>query len=157
MREGVSAKDAGPAPSCECHDQPMRWNKRRDLRAGGFWFCRVKSDAATRRARDADPERYRAMNAAWRAANGSRIRAYQRRYRYGIKAEEYDALWAAQKGRCALCDIPAADAPKGALHVDHDHQTGRVRGLLCLRCNSTLERVELSGWLQSAVDYLGLW
>jgi hypothetical protein len=54
---------------------------------------------------------------------------------YGISAEEYDALLEKQKGCCAICRA----VPKTTrLAVDHDHQTGEVRGLLCKRCNHDL-------------------
>lgn len=52
-------------------------------------------------------------------------------------AELYDRLIAAQGGVCAICGAP----PKTRrLHIDHDHRTDRVRGLLCQRCNRFLPR-----------------
>ncbi|MGR7027288.1 endonuclease VII domain-containing protein [Geodermatophilus sp. URMC 62] len=59
-------------------------------------------------------------------------RTYHLRRRYGITAEEVDAMFAEQGGRCAIC----RRAP--ALHVDHDHRSGEVRALLCFRCNGGL-------------------
>lgn len=53
--------------------------------------------------------------------------------KYGIEAGEYDARYKAQNGRCAIC-VRATGATK-RLAVDHDHSTGRVRGLLCSPCN----------------------
>ena len=59
-------------------------------------------------------------------------RTYHLGRRYGITAEEADAMLVAQGGRCAVCrSAPAA-------HVDHDHRTGRVRQLLCFNCNGGL-------------------
>ena len=59
--------------------------------------------------------------------------------RYGMTIEQYDIMLRAQEGRCAIC---RTDKPKGhggkTFHVDHDHTTGRVRGLLCSPCNSGL-------------------
>ena len=54
------------------------------------------------------------------------------RRRYGITSVMYDLILAAQGGHCALCGRPPG---KKALHVDHDHKTGLIRGLLCYRCN----------------------
>lgn len=51
-----------------------------------------------------------------------------------LTADEYDALSERQGGRCAIC----GDVPKGRLVVDHDHETGKVRGLLCNFCNAAL-------------------
>lgn len=54
---------------------------------------------------------------------------------YGLSADEYDAMLAAQGGRCAIC---RARPKSKRLAVDHDHRTGEVRGLLCSRCNHDL-------------------
>ncbi len=56
--------------------------------------------------------------------------------RYGITLTQYGQLLEFQGGRCAICE-----RPPGQLHlsVDHDHETGAVRGLLCQRCNALLE------------------
>jgi len=59
---------------------------------------------------------------------------------YGLTVPEYDAMLALQKGLCAICDLPCKT--KSRLCVDHDHQTGAVRGLLCRRCNRTLGQLE---------------
>lgn len=55
---------------------------------------------------------------------------------YGMTPEDYDARLAAQGGGCAICGtVPASDQ---VLDVDHDHATGRIRGLLCRPCNTML-------------------
>jgi hypothetical protein len=55
---------------------------------------------------------------------------------YGIEPEDYDRLYAAQDGRCAICR--RATGKTRRLSVDHDHATGKVRGLLCRPCNQML-------------------
>lgn len=58
--------------------------------------------------------------------------------KYGLTDADYKALFDRQGGLCALC---GTDRPGGrfkVLHVDHCHETGRVRGLLCHRCNVAL-------------------
>jgi hypothetical protein len=66
----------------------------------------------------------------WRAAHKSEINERIRLKRYGLSEEGYKALLAQQHGRCPICkqkfDVPC---------VDHCHSTGRVRGLLCNKCN----------------------
>lgn len=78
---------------------------------------------------------------------------------YGISLEEYNKMYVAQGGRCAICRRTKDEAHMGQnknLHIDHDHQTGRVRGLLCLKCNVGLGAFEDNvGWLDSAKIYLG--
>jgi hypothetical protein len=59
------------------------------------------------------------------------LRKWRLREKYDMTEGEYDALVERQDGRCAIC----AERPDDRLHVDHDHDTGAVRGLLCLNCN----------------------
>lgn len=70
----------------------------------------------------------------------------------GVTKDQYDRLLAAQGGHCALCP----STPKTRrLHVDHEHRSGRVRGLLCHRCNRQLPAWVTAGWLIVAIQYLG--
>ena len=59
-----------------------------------------------------------------------------RKRRYGIAMAEYDNLLQRQNGRCAICK--RAPYTKKGLVVDHCHRTGKIRGILCSRCNSAL-------------------
>jgi hypothetical protein len=61
-------------------------------------------------------------------------REYHLRRRYGIGVADVDAMIEAQGGKCATCD----GKPE---HVDHDHATGKVRGVLCFNCNQALGNV----------------
>jgi len=56
---------------------------------------------------------------------------------YGIQVGDYNRLFIEQSGRCAVCGIHQSELKK-RLCVDHDHKTGKVRGLLCTRCNIIL-------------------
>jgi hypothetical protein len=59
--------------------------------------------------------------------------------KYNLTANEYDAMLAAQGGGCAICSRRPGKTP---LHVDHDHATGRVRGILCHQCNWYLGTID---------------
>lgn len=80
------------------------------------------------------------------------------RKRYGITAIEYQALFDAQGGVCAICKKHENRIHKGTkanMCVDHDHATGKVRGLLCAKCNSGLGYfADNIDTLLSAVNYL---
>jgi hypothetical protein len=70
---------------------------------------------------------------------------------FGISMEEYKVMHSKQGGVCAICKEPEKVIYKGTLRslsVDHCHQTGKVRGLLCTKCNRGL------GLLQDSLDLL---
>ncbi|HSO95713.1 MAG TPA: endonuclease VII domain-containing protein [Acidimicrobiia bacterium] len=82
----------------------------------------------------ANPERVKAIREAARPRRAPIDRDARLRRVFGLSAEDYEVMLAHQEGRCALCKrLPS----KGrSLHVDHNHKTGVVRGLLCFRCNA---------------------
>lgn len=83
--------------------------------------CRVERN---RKYRAADPVRAKTMA---RLSHVART--------YGLTAEQYNEMHARQKGCCAIC-LRHATEVKNGLAVDHDHETGRIRGLLCGECNA---------------------
>lgn len=123
--------------------------------------CKICDRAATRRWRDENREQARAyskrwaaenrelhaeMTRDWRERNPERVRAtararqqtergrayrrdYNLRKKYGISREQYEEMEQRQEGRCAICQKPSP------LVVDHNHETGEVRELLCGHCN----------------------
>lgn len=110
------------------------------------WYQRnrEKAIASAKAWREANPERFKANQREWKKKNRAQLAHYRRltQWRYhGIEltAEEYDKMWAEQQGRCKLCDKYQKTR---RLAADHDHETGRVRGLLCTRCNVTLGTIE---------------
>ncbi len=86
----------------------------------------------------ADPEKSKVNSTAWRAVHPEKRRIYERRAllkKHGITLEQYDTMFDAQDGRCAICGTDNPRGPGNILHVDHCHNTGVVRGLLCHHCN----------------------
>ena len=79
--------------------------------------------------------------------------------KYGITSQEYKHLLSLQEGKCAIClNFETALSKYGKvkrLAIDHDHKTGKVRGLLCQRCNITLAHVEKDRLIsEKAIKYL---
>jgi hypothetical protein len=75
------------------------------------------------------------------------------RDKFGITPEDYRAMLAGQGGACAIC--LGGTNGKGKFHVDHNHTTGAIRGLLCANCNLALGQFKDDPVrLQAAVDYL---
>lgn len=125
----------------------------------GRSYCRPCRNARAQETYHQDPE-YRARVlalAAKRHAEGrSERQAYLRRRKYGMEPEAYDALLEAQDGRCAIClRVFGTERYWDRAHVDHDHLTGAVRGLLCPACNTALGHLRDSiPNLERAVAYL---
>jgi hypothetical protein len=73
--------------------------------------------------------------------------------KYGLTEEQYQELWNRQNGLCAICRKPEETTER--LHLDHDHETKRVRGLLCGKCNRGLGMFDdAEVLLQKAIEYL---
>lgn len=60
------------------------------------------------------------------------------RRRYGLTMDQYRTLWRDQGGKCAICEQSERTARNRLLCVDHDHESGAVRGLLCSQCNRAI-------------------
>jgi hypothetical protein len=100
--------------------------------------CRRAQQNASRRRYARDPEKFR--------------RYYLERT-FGITVEDYDGILARQGGVCAICrEARRSDGSGRRLAVDHDHETGEVRGLLCGSCNRALGRLEAR--LDALLGYL---
>ena len=94
------------------------------------------------------------------------LRGYERlMYRcnkVGVTVDWYQQKEREQSGVCALCGKPESHHVKNgeaairSMAIDHNHETGKVRGLLCMRCNTALYQLELNGreWAHKAVEYL---
>ena len=82
------------------------------------------------------------------------------KYRYNISEENYMELLQKQKGLCAICGLPESCTRGKALRtlsIDHNHLTGRVRGLLCQKCNTAIGLFNMDNFgtlnLEKAIKY----
>jgi hypothetical protein len=140
----------------------MRDGHRNECKA-----CNLAAKAARYRE---NPEPTKARVRKWQAENREHIEEWRRLYaasgrkaansrrshlkrNYGLTPDDYDEMLAAQGGGCAICGRAPRDDI--ALHVDHDHITGAIRGLTCFRCNNALGDFNDDRLLlQRAADYL---
>lgn len=107
-------------------------------------------------------ERRNAQRREWTAQNRDRTREYMRRASlkrlYGITVEVYNQMLEAQDGVCAICWREETHVQKGTIRnlcVDHDHETGQVRQLLCHYCNTLLGHAQDDPEvLRSAAEYV---
>ena len=97
-------------------------------------------------------------SAAWSRGHPEAKRRQHLRYEYGLTVAEYDAMLDAQGGVCAVCGKPETRVQHGRvdpLAVDHNHETGEARGLLCNNCNVGISRFnDDPHLLLAAVAYL---
>lgn len=109
-----------------------------------------------RRYRQAHPDLLRERSKASYDFRDQKNRGLKRKY--GITLVEFEAMTIAQEGRCAICHEEPGMPPRGTsptLYVDHDHDTGSVRGLLCHDCNRALGGFKDDPVrLRAAADYL---
>lgn len=97
---------------------------------------RKKNAERHRKWRAKNPDKDAVYNKRWRERNSERMSALTWEWRlnrdFGLSVIEYKYILAKQNFVCAICGQPDANR---RLSVDHCHATGKVRGLLCLRCN----------------------
>lgn len=113
-------------------------------RSGLYSYCRPCNSAAMRAWTKAHPERAKI------AHDASRMRR-----QFGLEAADYRRILDGQGGACAICRSHDREVPGRRLSIDHNHNTGTLRGLLCARCNRLLGSAEDSAeLLEAAAAYL---
>ena len=105
-----------------------------------------------------NPEKVREYVRQWRLANPEKVYKIARRSQlkkgFNITLEQYDKILVKQNFKCAICNKHMSEF-KRALAVDHDHETGKIRGLLCRNCNAILGYAgDNPKILLEAIDYL---
>jgi hypothetical protein len=134
----------GRRPECKACNSAQRklWykaNRDREIERVRAW-------------QQANREHYLRKQAEYRSATNRDHRSGHLKRKFGLTLDEYEQLLRSQGGRCAVC---GAKPGRASLHVDHDHGTGKIRGLLCFRCNGGLGQFqEKPARLVRAADYL---
>ena len=134
--------DTKRCPDCDADLPLSEFGKNRTTPDGYVCYCRTHMNIRSASWRKANPEKNRKIQKA------SRLKTS-----YGLTGDDYEHLWTEQEGRCAVCgnelkrDI--------STHVDHDHATGGVRGLLDNHCNLMLgDSKDSADTLVAGADYL---
>lgn len=139
---------------------------RAKYKAEGRCYCGRQRDDPTKKWCLRCRERSKLLSAAqvvrfraWAKANPEAARAKARkdglRQRHGLSVEEYERIFATQGAGCAICGSKESRSCSGHFHVDHDHATGRVRGILCQPCNTALGQLcESETILFACIEYL---
>ena len=121
-------------PVCGDIKEESEFTRSRATKSGRHGHCKVCHNVQTRESAE--------------RLHGS-TRDYHLKRRYGLTSADVDRMIEAQGGVCAIC---REREPK---HVDHDHVTGSVRGVLCSCCNQALGNArDRTDILRAAIDYL---
>jgi len=112
--------------------------------------CQPCNRARAERFRKANPEIASSRTAAWQRRNPDAGRNARYLRKYGISLPEYLRLVREQEGCCAGCGAEPFLGDKN-LDVDHDHKTGKVRGLLCGDCNRAVGLLQDSSVVASRI------
>ena len=112
----------------------------------------AKNRAYQKQYREQHKTKIHLANKKWRIENKEYRREYNLKYLYNISKEEFNIMYVNQSGKCAICS-KGIDILSCA--VDHNHTTGKVRGLLCRSCNSGIGLLnDDPKLLQKAIKYL---
>lgn len=121
---------------------------RANKTSGYHSICKDCKNERTAQWREKNKEQYNAKMRAYNKANYNKLRLY----RYKLSPEQHAKMLDEQKGVCAICNqLPKGKRP---LCIDHNHETGKVRGLLCYGCNRALHILESIELLEKAKAYL---
>jgi hypothetical protein len=127
--------------------------KEARVKDGRMRRCKLCHCAVTAKYRTQNPEVYRKASLKhWHNLKDSKKHGKWLK-RYGLTKEEYETFFDKQKGLCFICKKECSSGQN--LSVDHCHKTGKVRGLLCKKCNTALGMLEDNiEYFQTAILYL---
>ena len=131
--------DAKPCSNCRTEKQRSEFHKSAKAADGRASWCKACANSVARAARKRN---YRKTDK----------RKWQLKTRYGLTPEAVTEMKVAQNNKCVLCPTELNDK----FHIDHCHNTGAVRGLLCPRCNVRLGGWDDLVWRKAAMAYLGI-
>lgn len=100
-------------------------------------------------------EKSRSYYQANKSAIQKRTKEWHIARTYGISLKKFRKMLKNQGNKCAICRSPVPDNPKRRWHVDHNHKTGKIRGILCHNCNVALGHFkENKKVMKRAIKYL---
>lgn len=141
-------------PKCQQEKFFSAFGKDRTKKLGLSSYCLDCGKASRKTNYAKDPVREKKKLKQYYEINKDRARAYSIKALYGIGPEDYRSMLVQQNHSCKICKTHENNL-KRRLFVDHCHETGKVRGLLCQYCNTMLGNAKDNVLvLQSAIAYL---
>lgn len=144
---------------CLIPKPPAEFFADKGFSSGKTTICKKCKTASIYLWRQKNRAKYNADQRARTALNRRTLRSQTLKRKYGITADEFDVLLAAQNNKCWICkkENSSIKRPFAADHChkhDHIHNKKKMRGILCYGCNRALHTLEKDGLLQRAFSYL---
>ena len=118
-------------------------------------YCKPCAVAKVTASRHKDPTSHRRSSKAWREKNPEWHADNHARWKYGVERGTYAQMLEAQGGRCAICKTDNPGPRLSRFHIDHCHDTEKVRGLLCSSCNTGIGQLKHDTLImKAAISYL---
>lgn len=134
--------------------QKLRYQERREIIIERQKVWATKNPDRVNAYKKKSSEKNREKRRQLYAENRKTLNLRRRLYKYEITEEEYNRLWQSQNGRCAICNRHETELTR-PLAVDHNHDTGKVRSLLCGNCNVGIGNLRDNPEIvRKALDYL---
>ena len=157
-------------PTCDKDLPRSKFGKNRSKKDGLTHDCLECRHIYQATWRNANRDKVREVGQRYARANLTKIMEKNRHYRkrrpdlvrkwwlkakWGLTPEQYESILAIQGGGCGICKAtPNGNGRAKWLYIDHDHESGFIRGLLCARCNIALNRMVLNTqWIKAAKEY----
>lgn len=136
---------------CKLAKSKSDFGKRSSSKDGLNYYCKNCDSANCKAYYSKNKTKIKLKVLAWQASNKEKVNSYKKKNKlnnpdydlmrtHGVNKKQYDNMFNKQNGCCAVCRINQSEF-KRSLAVDHDHKTGKIRGLLCDRCNVALGMV----------------
>lgn len=141
--------------SCKENKPLLEFHKHSRTKDGLQAYCKPCRTVASREWVRANSVKNYENHKNWVKRNPELAKRTKRKARlkrdYGLTVEQFEAMLKEQNYVCAICEMPFGSKTC----IDHDHKSGRVRGLLCSLCNVAVERLDnITGWSNRAMNYL---
>ncbi len=141
-------------PRCKRRKLLTKFNRNKNYKNGYSSWCRDCNKKACKLYYINNRERLLEKCREWNRKNKEKKHFQSIKRQYGVSMGRYKKIFNAQKGKCALCGKSQVACTR-RLHIDHNHKTGEIRGLLCHGCNTGLgsfnDDISL---LKKAISYL---
>lgn len=144
---------------CKENKNINKFGNRSSSKDGLNYICKECNENQKKKWRTENPDKYKKASKKHYNENKDRYAAINRKNNlkrwYGLKPEDVEELLKKQNHTCAICGKHESEFKK-ILEIDHDHKTGKVRGMLCHKCNKMLGLIDDSiDILKKSIEYLG--